>query len=413
MGRGTGAWPTLSPGPSGRPACHQDQGSLVGFELVRVSVPLVAPWASSAGTFSCRDSLLVRAVLAFPGGAGGTEEVEGWGECPALPAPTYSAEYTAGARDISERYLVPALLHAGVACAAGVAPALAGVKGHNMAKTAFEAAVMDAELVAGGVRMADFLGGQSRTGPVVAGSVAGGVAIGLSGSLGALVDEVAFRLEEGYRRVKLKVRPGWDVQPVGGVRERWPDLVLFADANGAYGHLPMGEAVEQLARLDSFGLSCLEQPLGDDDLAGHAELARRLRTPLCLDEALISPGAVVSALRAGACSVVNIKAGRMGGYLEAVRAHDICVEQQVPVWCGGMVETGIARAANLALASLPGFCLPGDLSATGRFFETDLAGPLPLRPDGTIAVPSGAGLGVPVDHEAISSFATSRTWWPR
>jgi O-succinylbenzoate synthase len=304
-------------------------------------------------------------------------------------------------------------LREGVACVAGVAPALAGVKGHNMAKTAFEAAVMDAELVAGGVRMADFLGGQSRTGAVVTDSVVAGVAIGLSGSLGELLDEVALRLEEGYRRVKLKVRPGWDVEPVGAVRARWPALVLFADANGSYGRLPMGQAAEQLARLDSFGLSCLEQPLGDDDLAGHAELARGLSTPLCLDEALTSPGAIVSALRAGACSVVNIKAGRLGGYLEAVRAHDLCVEQRVPVWCGGMVETGIARAANLALASLPGFCLPGDLSATGRFFEVDLAGPMALRPDGTIAVPSGAGLGVPVDQEAISRFSTSRTWWPR
>jgi O-succinylbenzoate synthase len=385
----------------------------VGFELVRVSVPLTATWASSAGTFSRRDSLLVRAVLRLPGAGGGSSEVEGWGECPALPAPTYSAEYTAGAQDVSERYLLPALLRDGVACVAGVAPALAGVKGHNMAKTAFEAAVMDAELLAGGTRTADFLGGQSRTGAAVADRVAAGVAIGLSGSVADLLDEVASRLEEGYRRVKLKVRPGWDVEPVGAVRERWPDLVLFADANGSYGCLPMGEAAEQLGRLDPYGLSCLEQPLADDDLAGHSELARRLRTPLCLDEALTSPGAIVSALRDGACSVVNIKAGRLGGYLAAVKAHDICAQRQVPVWCGGMVETGIARAANLALAALPGFCLPGDLSATGRFFETDLAGPMPLRPDGTIAVPPGAGTGVPVDHEAIDRFSTSRTWWAR
>ena len=260
MGRGTGARPTLSLASTGRPDCHQDQGSLVGFELVRVSVPLIAPWASSAGTFSQRDSLLVRAVLRFRGDRGAANEVEGWGECPALPGPTYSAEYTAGAQDVSERYLVPALLRKSVACVAGVAPALAGVKGHNMAKTAFEAALMDAELVAGGVRMADFLGGQSRTGAVVADSVAAGVDIGLSGSLGELLDEVALRLEEGYRRVKLKVRPGWDVEPVGAVRERWPALVLFADANGSYGRLPMGQAAEQLARLDGYGLSCLEQP---------------------------------------------------------------------------------------------------------------------------------------------------------
>lgn len=413
MGGGPGARPTLSPPAPGLPGCHDDRGTLVGFELVRVSVPLAAPWRSAAGTFSHRDTMLVRAVLRFPGAGpgGGAGEVEGWGECPALPGPTFSAEYTAGAQDVSERYLVPALLRDGVACIGAVGPALAGVKGHNMAKTAFEAAVLDAELKAGGVRAADFLCGQSRCRAVAAEGVMAGVAIGLTRSVSELLDEVALRCEEGYRRVKLKVRPGWDVEPVRAVRERWPALVLFADANGAYGHLPVGEAAEQLARLDSYELSCLEQPLADDDLAGHGELARRLRTPLCLDEALSSPAAIVNALRAGACSVVNIKAGRLGGYLEAVRAHDICAEQQVPVWCGGMVETGIARAANLALASLPGFSLPGDLSATGRFFETDLAGPMPLRPDGTIAVPVGPGGGVLVDHEAIGRFSTSRTWW--
>ncbi len=415
MGRGPGARSTLSHPAPGRPGCHDDQATLVGFELVRVSVPLATAWRSEAGTFSHRDSLLVRAVLRFPGAdpAGGAADVEGWGECPALPGPTFSAEYTAGAQDVSERYLVPALLRNGVACVAAVAPALAGVKGHNMAKTAFEAAVLDAELKLGGLRAADFLCGQSRWGPVPADRVVAGVAIGLTGSVGELLDEVALRCEEGYRRVKLKVRPGWDVEPVRAVRERWPALVLCADANGAYGHLPGDEAADQLARLDGYELSCLEQPLADDDLIGHGELARRLHTPLCLDEALSSPAAVVNALRAGACSVVNIKAGRMGGYLEAVRAHDICAEEQVPVWCGGMVETGIARAANLALASLPGFSLPGDLSATGRFFATDLAGPMPLRPDGTIAVPTGPGCGVAIDTEAIARFSTWRTWWRR
>jgi O-succinylbenzoate synthase len=299
------------------------------------------------------------------------------------------------------------------ACVAAIGPALAGVKGHNMAKAAFEAAVLDAELRASGARMADFLSGQSRMGTGPALKVVAGVAVGLTGSVGELLDEVALRVEEGYRRVKLKVRPGWDTEPVAAVRTRWPALVLFADANGCYGQLPIDEAGERLARLDTYGLACLEQPLGDDDLAGHAELARRLRTPLCLDEALSSSTAVASAIRTGACSVVNIKAGRMGGYLEAVRAHDICAEHQVPVWCGGMVETGIARAANLALASLPNFSLPGDLSATGRFFATDLAGPLPLAPDGTIAVPGGPGCGVPVDLDALARFSTFRSWWAR
>jgi o-succinylbenzoate synthase len=167
-----------------------------------------------------------------------------------------------------------------------------------------------------------------------------------------------------------------------------------------------------LGRLEPFHLACIEQPLGDEDLAGHAELARHIRVPICLDESLTSLGAVALALDMGACSVVNIKAGRVGGYLEAVRVHDLCAQRQVPTWCGGMVETGIARAFNVALASLPNFSLPGDLSATGRFFETDLTSPLPLQPGGTIAVPDGPGTGVTVDSDVVSSFSTWRRWCP-
>ena len=186
-----------------------------------------------------------------------------------------------------------------------------------------------------------------------------GAAVGLANSLGELLDEVDRYAEAGYLRVKLKIVPGWDDEPLGAVRQRWPELVLFADANGSYARLSIAEAANELACLDRHGLACLEQPLGDDDLVGHAELARRLRTPLCLDEALRSVATVVAALDLGVCSVVNIKAGRLGGLLEAVRAHDLCADRGVPVWCGGMVETGVGRAANLALATLPSFSLPG------------------------------------------------------
>jgi O-succinylbenzoate synthase len=170
--------------------------------------------------------------------------------------------------------------------------------------------------------------------------------------------------------------------------------------------------VRLLGRLEPFDLACIEQPLGDEDLAGHAQLARHIRVPICLDESLTSLGAVTLALDMGACSVVNIKAGRMGGYLEAVRVNDLCAQRKVPTWCGGMVETGIARAFNVALAALPNFSLPGDLAATGRFFETDLTSPLPLQPGGTIAVPDGPGSGVTVHGDVVSSFATWRRWCP-
>ena len=238
------------------------------------------------------------------------------------------------------------------------------------------------------------------------------MAVGLTGSLGQLLDEVEKFVEQGYRRLKLKVQPGWDTGPVGAARRRWPGLVLLADANGSYSSLTLPEAAEMLSALDGYDLACIEQPLADDDLAGHAELARRLRTPICLDEPLTSLASVTTALTAGACAVVNVKAGRLGGYLEALRVHDYCLERGVPLWCGGMVETGIGRAGNLALASLRGFTIPGDLSASDRFFETDLTPPLALEPDGGIRLLDGPGNGVTVSDEAVRAFAIWRKWLP-
>jgi O-succinylbenzoate synthase len=374
-------------------------------------VPLQRPWTTAAGSLSQRDSLLVKAVLRCSDEPGGSEEVEGWGECTALSEPTYSAEYTEGAVKVSSRYLAPALLRGNVASSARVGRALAGFKGHQMAKAAFEAAILDAELRATGTRMADFLASLSRCGQPPRQLVTAGVAVGFASSTGELMDEVEGLVARGYRRVKLKVRPGWDAEPVGAVRRRWPELVLLADANGSYSALGP-QAGDHLAALDACGLVCIEQPLADDDFAGHAELARRLRTPLCLDEPLTSLGLVVTALAMGACSVVNVKAGRLGGYLEAVRVHDYCIERGVPVWCGGMVETGVGRASNLALSALRGFCIPGDLSASDRFFASDLTNPLTLEEDGTLRLPSGPGTGVAVSQEALNAFAVWRRWFP-
>jgi O-succinylbenzoate synthase len=385
---------------------------LVGFELVRAQLPLRKAWTSGAGSFLQRDSLLVRAVVRSKAKDGKELEVDGWGECTALPEPTYSSEYTAGAVEVSERYIVPALVQAGAGRAEDVSAALSFLKGHKMAKAAFEAALLDAQLRCAGVRMADFLAGVSATGRKPKEEVVAGVAVGLESSLGPLLDEVEEYISAGYGRVKLKIRPGWDEKPIGAVRRRWPELVLFADANGSYAGLPFAEAATTLARLDQFGLACVEQPLGDDDLTGHAQLARRVATPLCLDEALTSLASVTTAIEMGACSVVNVKAGRLGGFLEAVKVHDLCAARGVPVWCGGMVETGVGRAANIALAALPNFSLPGDLSASGRFFDRDLTAPLELGADGMISVPAGPGTGATVSSEAVETFATWRRWWP-
>jgi len=376
-------------------------------------MPLRERWESSAGSFSKRDSLLVRAVMRFKG-RGGWDEAEGWGECTALPEPSFNAEYTEAALEVSVRHLVPALLRAGVVTAAGVSPALAAVKGHQMAKAAFEAAVLDAELRAEGARLADHLAdlscGQEGRSPKE--FVEAGVSVGLAASPGALLATVEGYIEQGYRRVKLKIRPGWDAVPVTAVREYWPELVLAADANCAYSALGVPGAASALQRLDGLGLAYLEQPLAFDDLAGHAELAGLLGTPICLDEPLTSLAAVRAALALAACSVVSVKPGRLGGYLEAVRVHDLCMERGVGLCCGGMVETGIGRAGNVALASLHGFSLPGDLSASGRFFDEDIAALLALEPGGVIRVPRGPGHGVEVSAEAIGAFTIWRRWWP-
>ncbi|MEU6010652.1 o-succinylbenzoate synthase [Streptomyces sp. NPDC047453] len=362
-----------------------------GVELRTVEVPLVSPFRTSFGTETVREALLVRVVGA---------ESEGWGECGAGTAPLYSSQYTHGAVDVLGRFLVPALGAVPDLAGHRVAPALAAFKGHRMAKAALETAVLDAELRARGVSFAEALGGVRDRVPC-------GVSVGITESVPALLDVVGGYLEAGYLRIKLKIEPGWDVEPVRAVRERFGDIPLQVDANAAY----RLSDVRHLARLDAFGLLMLEQPLAEDDLLGHAELARRISTPICLDESIVSARAAATALTLGACRVVNIKPGRVGGYLEARRIHDVCAAHDVPVWCGGMLETGLGRAANVALASLPGFALPGDTSASDRYYRTDLTEPFHLA-DGHLTVPTGPGLGVSPLPEVLAEVTTSTTWLP-
>jgi o-succinylbenzoate synthase len=365
---------------------------LLGIELRRVALPLVAPFRTSFGTQTERDVLLVRAV---------GEDAEGWGEC-AVPAdPYYSCEHVEGAVDVLRRYLVPALAEAGPVTAPQVAPALAAVTGHRMAKAALEAAVLDAELRSTGVSLARELGGTATRVPC-------GVSVGITDSVPALLDAVAAHVEEGYVRIKLKIEPGWDLEPVRAVRERFgDDLLLQVDANTAYTRADAAH----LARLDAFDLLLIEQPLDEDDLLGHADLARRLRTPVCLDESITSARAAADAIRLGACSVVNVKPGRVGGLLEARRIHDVCAAAGVPVWCGGMLETGIGRAANLALAALPGFTLPGDTSGSARYYAEDLTAPFVLDA-GHLEVPTGPGTGVSPRPDRLAETTTWVEWLP-
>jgi len=270
-----------------------------------------------------------------------------------------------------------------------------------MAKAAVETALLDAQLRQAGMSLGTFLGAVHEAVPA-------GVSVGIMDSIPELLDAVDGYLAEGYLRIKLKIEPGWDAAPVRAVRERFgDDMLLQVDANTAY---TLADA-RQLAKLDPFDLLLIEQPLAEDDLAGHAQLARLLRTPICLDESITSARAAAEAIRIGATRIVNIKPGRVGGYLEARRIHDVCAADGVPVWCGGMLETGIGRAANVALAALPNFTLPGDTSASNRYYLRDITTPFVLE-DGHVRVPVGDGIGVVPDQDALDDVTVSTEWLP-
>jgi O-succinylbenzoate synthase len=337
----------------------------------------VRPFRTSFGTETVRDVVLVEAVSA--------DGVSGWGECVTMSWPGYSYEYGDGAIDVMTRHLLPALVEvADPDDPADVRAAMEVVRGHPMAKTALSTAMLDVWLRERSMSLASYLGAE-RT------HVDSGVSVGIptTESIPALLDEVEGYLEAGYRRIKLKIEPGWDLEPVGAVRERWPDIPLQTDANQAY----QRSDAAHLARMDEFGLLLHEQPLHEEDWYGHVLLSQACATPICMDESIHSVMSADSALQFGACSIINIKPGRVGGYLTAKEIHDLCLAQGVPVWCGGMLETGVGRAANVALAALPGFTLPGDTSASSRYYTIDVTEPFVLD-DGRLAVPTGPGIGV-------------------
>jgi O-succinylbenzoate synthase len=360
---------------------------LTAVELRRISLPLVAPFRTSFGTQTTRDALLVRAV---------TPDIEGWGECVAMLEPLYSYEYVDAAQAVIERFLLPRLFAAGDVTAGQVSSLLAPIKGHPMAKAAVEMALLDAELRQAGQPLATLFGATRDRVP-------SGVSVGIMNSVPELLDTVAGYLDAGYVRIKLKIEPGWDLEPVRAVRERFgDDLLLQTDANTAY----TLEDARHLAKMDPFDLLLIEQPLPEDDVRGHAELAHRITTPVCLDESITSARSAADAIALGACQVINIKAGRVGGYLEARKIAAVAAANGLAVWCGGMLETGLGRAANAALAAGPEFTLPGDVSASDRFYAQDITPPFVLD-DGHIRVPSGPGIGVEVIPDVLKAVTTS------
>jgi len=362
--------------------------TLDGFELRVLHIPLVSPFTTSFGTESVREVIVVRALA--DGG-------EGWGEIVTQEAPLYSSEYTRGAWDVATRWLIPALLERATVTPEEVADVLEPFVGHRMAKAGLELAVLDAALRAEGRPLGEYLG-------AVHDRVPSGVSVGIQRDPAGLVETVRGYLDEGYVRIKIKIKPGRDIDDTAAVRDAFGAIPLQVDANSAY---TLADA-DTLAELDRFDLLLIEQPLQEDDIVDHATLARRLKTPVCLDESIVSAKAAADALALGSASVINIKAGRVGGYLEAVRVHDLCRQASVPVWCGGMLETGIGRAANAALAALPGFTLPGDVSASSRFYLRDIVTEPAVLEEGHVRVPTAPGIGVDIDPVALDEVTVEK-----
>jgi len=346
-------------------------------ELRHTKMELVSPFETSLGVENFEEHIMVR----VDGGG-----LTGWGECVVEPAPSYSPETLVTAWHVLKDFLIPGIAGKDIT---GVPDALARsawVRGHRMARAGLEAALSDLFARAAGISLSAFLGGNRKR-------ISVGVSVGLQPSPAALVRTVAEYLADGYKRIKIKIAPGRDLDLVKAVRKEYPDIQLQVDANSAY---TLAD-IRMLKALDGFGLQLVEQPLGYDDIYDHSVLQREITTPICLDESIRNVSDTSAALALGACRIINIKPGRVGGYAESIRIHDFCAERGIPVWHGGMDESGIGRAGNVALASLGNFTLPGDISASRRYYREDIVDPpFEVASDGTMAVPSGPGIGVEI-----------------
>ena len=356
------------------------------IELRIIHLPLVRPFRTSFGTQTSREVLMVKVQ--------NENGITGWAECVAMSDPLYSPEYIAGCLDLMKRFLIPALKSKKNISAEDVSVILKPFLGGQMAKASLETAILDAELRSRNISLATYLGATKN-------KVECGVSVGIADNLEALAEEVKSYVDAGYRRIKLKIEPGWDIEAVKHIRDLYPEIPLQVDANQAYSR----DDAKHLSKLDEFNLLLIEQPLDEHDFLGHALLAKEVKTPICLDESIISVQSAEDAIALKATSIINVKPGRVGGYIESVKIHDLCLKNSIPVWCGGMLETGIGRAANLALAALPGFTLPGDTSASARYFKQDITVPFVME-NGYLNVPTGPGIGVEPDMEFLDEITT-------
>jgi O-succinylbenzoate synthase len=363
-------------------------------DLYHISMRLVSPFVTSFGPQHQRDCVLVTVHA---------DGLAGWGECVATNDPGYSYETVGTAWHILSDFLVPALLGRAIDGPEALGPALSFVRGHPLAKAALDQAAWDLAAQQDGLSMSAKLaklyteGAKTRV-PV-------GVSIGIQPSLERTVEVIGEFCEQGYKRIKLKIKPGHDVAVGRAARAAFPDLPIMLDANSAY----RLEDAAVFQAMDGLDLLMLEQPLGYEDIYDHSRLRPLIKTPLCLDESIHSDDHARYALAVGACDIINVKPSRVAGWTEARRIHDRCRAAGMPLWVGGMLETGVGRAAQLALASLPGFTLPGDISATERYYERDITGPFVLnREDSSISVPAGPGLGVEIDHDYLAAVTLRR-----
>jgi O-succinylbenzoate synthase len=358
--------------------------------MQEIHLALLHPFETSFGRTTERHIIVIRVEDA--------DGAEGWGECVADESPFYSEEWTESAWAVLEHFLIPAAMGVELESASKIDGLFAHIRGNRMAKAAIETAVWDLEARRRDMPLWRLLGGSRRAIPC-------GVSIGLQPTTDALLAKIERELAAGYQRIKIKIKPGHDVDLVRAVRERYSDILLMADANSAYTLGDFGI----LKELDAFDLMMIEQPLAHDDIADHAKLQRQIATAVCLDESIRSAADARDAIDRGACRVINIKLGRVGGHLEARRVEQECREQGIPVWCGGMLEAGIGRAHNIALSTLEGFILPGDVSASARYWDEDIIDPpVMVSAAGTIMPPDGPGIGFRVKRDRIENLTVRK-----
>ncbi len=353
-------------------------------------MPLVSFFETSFGRTYERRIMLVTVHC-----AGG---LDGWGECVAGEAPFYNEEWVDGAWNVISRYIAPMILHKEISAGSDFPALVSRIRGNRMAKAAVENAIWDAEAIEKNVPLWQLLGGTRR-------EIACGVSIGIQESLDHLIDKISIELLAGYQRVKVKVKPCWDIDVLRRIRERWPDITLSCDANSAY----TLSDIDHLKRFDDFDLLMIEQPLWNDDIYFHADLQKQLMTPICLDESIHNMRDAETAAELKACRIINIKVGRVGGFSSALDVHQVCKDNNIANWCGGMLESGVGRAHNVALSTLSNFRLPGDVSASRRYWKEDIIEPeIEVTRNGTIMVPETLGRGYKLREDLIEQLTVRK-----